>query len=110
MNSAYIACFMILMIIIIIHSRNERLVSQIIRRKRRKEGLQMKLLAQKFINKQCLIYTFQSQITGVIKEIGDSGLLVDSYGAEEIINFDYIIRIREYPKNKKGKKKALILD
>ncbi len=44
------------------------------------------------------------------KEIGDSGLLVDSYGAEEIINFDYIIRIREYPKNKKGKKKALILD
>ena len=70
----------------------------------------MKLLAQKFINKQCLIYTFQSQITGVIKEIGDSGLLVDSYGAEEIINFDYIIRIREYPKNKKGKKKALILD
>lgn len=110
MSSAYIACFMIFVIIMIIHSRNKRLIGQIIRRKRRKEELQMKLLAQKFINKQCLIYTFQSQITGVIKEIGDSGLLVDSYGAEEIINFDYIIRIREYPKNKKGKKKALILD
>lgn len=70
----------------------------------------MKTLAQKFIDKECLIYTFNSQIVGVIKEIGESGLLVENNDTNEIINFDYIIRIREYPKNKKGKKKALVLD
>lgn len=28
----------------------------------------------------------------------------------EAINLDFVIRIREYPKNKKGKKKTVALD
>ena len=28
----------------------------------------------------------------------------------EAINLDFVIRIREYPKNKKGKKKSVVLD
>ena len=34
--------------------------------------------------------------------------LVD--GKIEAINLDFVIRIREYPRNKKGKKKSVVLD
>ena len=28
----------------------------------------------------------------------------------EILNLDFVIRIREYPRNKKGKKKSVVVD
>ena len=67
-------------------------------------------LAQKFINKECIIYTFNSQITGTIKEVNEGGILIEKSGTLESVNFDFIVRIREYPKNKNGKKKSVILD
>ena len=67
-------------------------------------------LAQKFINKECVIYTFNSQFTGTIKEVNEGGILIEKSGTLEAVNFDFIVRIREYPKNKNGKKKSVILD
>ncbi|MBQ8337781.1 MAG: hypothetical protein IJY33_01410 [Oscillospiraceae bacterium] len=68
-------------------------------------------LAKKFIGKECIIYTFNSaQYTGIIKEVNEGGLLLEKEGAQEALNFDYIVRIREYPRNKNGKKKSVILD
>ena len=67
----------------------------------------MKELAKRFIDKECLITAFDSnhQFEGVIKEVSDSAILVEKKEAVEAINLDFVIRIREYPKNKKGKKK-----
>lgn len=73
----------------------------------------MKSLAKQFIDKECLIYLMESMsnIQGVIKEISDTGMLVtDTSGADQVINLDYVTRIREIPTNKKGKKKKVILD
>ena len=72
----------------------------------------MKELAKKFVDKECLIYAFDSnhQFEGVIKEVSDGALLIEKDGKCEAINLDFVIRIREYPKNKKGKKKSVILD
>ena len=72
----------------------------------------MKELAKKFINKECLIYAFDisHQFEGVIKEVSDSAILVEKNGTVEAINLDFVIRIREFPKNKKGKKKSVVLD
>ncbi len=69
-------------------------------------------LAKKFIGKDCLIYSFDSnrQFSGIIKEVTDGALLVEKEGEIEAINLDFVIRIREYPKNKKGKKKSVIVD
>jgi len=69
-------------------------------------------LAKKFIGKECLIYAFDSnhQFSGVITEVTDGALLLEKDGALEAINLDFVIRIREYPKNKKGKKKSVVLD
>lgn len=68
--------------------------------------------AKKFIGKECLIYAFDSnhQFSGTIKEVSDGAILLERDGATEAINLDFVIRIREYPKNKKGKKKSVVLD
>ena len=72
----------------------------------------MKELAKRFIDKECLITAFDSnhQFEGVIKEVSDSAILVEKKEAVEAINLDFVIRIREYPTNKKGKKKSVVLD
>ncbi|MBR2292842.1 MAG: hypothetical protein IKA44_00855 [Clostridia bacterium] len=69
-------------------------------------------LAKRFVGKECLIYSFDSnhQFTGVIKEVTDGAILVENGETLEAINLDFVIRIREYPKNKKGKKKSVVLD
>ena len=72
----------------------------------------MKILAEKFIGKECLISSFDSghQFDGVIREISDNAILIEKNGTVEAINLDFVIRIREYPKNKNGKKKSVVLD
>ena len=79
---------------------------------KRTENKEMIELAKRFIGKDCLIYAFDSnhQYQGVIKEVCDSAMLIENNGAVEVINLDFVIRIREFPKNKKGKKKSVVLD
>lgn len=72
----------------------------------------MKELATRFINKECVIYSYDSghQYVGVIKEVVDGAILLEKDGKLEALNLDFVIRIREYPTNKHGKKKSVILD
>ena len=69
-------------------------------------------LAKRFIDKKCLIYAFDSthQYEGIIKEVTAGAILVEKDGKIEAINLDFVIRIRECPRNKKGKKKSVVLD
>lgn len=72
----------------------------------------MKELAQRFINKDCVIYSFDGnrQYMGTVKEVTDGAILVENDGKLEALNLDFVMRIREHPRNKKGKKKSVILD
>ena len=71
----------------------------------------MKALAEKFVGKECLVYPLNSQqVSGTIVEVTDGALLIDNGKEREVVNIDYVIRIREYPKNKNGKKKSVVLD
>ena len=67
-------------------------------------------LAKKFINKECIISAFDGshQFIGTIKEVCEGAILIQTNGGFEAINLDFVFRIREYPKNKKGKKKSII--
>ena len=66
----------------------------------------MKDLAQRFIDKECLIYSFDGshQYEGVIKEVTDGAILVEKDGKIEMLNLDFVIRIREYPTTKTERK------
>ena len=44
------------------------------------------------------------------EEAFDGALVIEKDGNEEIVNLDFVIRIREYPKKKNGKKKSVVID
>ncbi len=97
--------------IIFRNNRNVTILRNIISKRKNGGNTEMKELAAKFIDKECLIYSFNgNQYQGIIKEISGSAMLVENGGTIEVINLDFVLRIREFPKNKKGKKKSVVLD
>ena len=100
---------MLFILLVIYRQEKQQIIKRIIN-KRKGTGNQMLKLAENFIGKRCLFYTFNNQITGTVKEIGENGILIEENDNLQIINSDYIVRIREYPKNKKGKDKSVIVD
>ena len=95
-----------------LRNRKAAIAEKIIKKRKTEGNFEMKELAKRFIDKECLIYAFDSshQFEGVIKEVADGAILVEKGDAVEAINLDFVIRIREFPKNKKGKKKSVVLD
>ena len=81
---------------------------------KKKEFIEMKELAKRFIGEECIIYTITSNdgsVQGLIKEIDDGGMVIKKKTGElEIINLDFVTRIRQYPRKKNGKKKDIVLD
>ena len=108
----YLPILMLLLIVIIMNIQNRMyLAKKFIKNRQRKDKKYMVELAKRFIDKECIIYTFNStQIDGTIKEVSDGCLLVEKKGTLEAVNLDFVVRIREYPKNKKGKKKSVVID
>lgn len=73
----------------------------------KKESTQMKELAQRFIGKNCIIYTIDDsliRLTGIIKEVGSTGMLIENKDGVQLVNLEYVSRICEYPRNRKNKK------
>jgi hypothetical protein len=103
--------FLFIVVFIILKRRKSVVARKIIEKRRKGDKKEMLELAKRFIDKECIIYTFENhQLTGVIKEVTDGAVLVEKNGQLEAINLDFILRIREYPVDKKGKKKSVIFD
>ncbi len=112
MNSAWIIFFVLF--IVLLYQKREDILVVVRKHLRKKRGkIDMTTLIERYIGKECLIYTCtsSSQITGTIKSCNEGWLEIEnSNGQCDLINCEYIMRIREYPRNKKGKKKGVILD
>lgn len=111
--STFIPIIALWLIIAMMLRRRRRAVCirSIIEKRKKKGNYEMKELATKFIGKDCIIYAFDgSQYTGTVKEVTDGALLMEKDGGAEAINLDFVLRIREHPTNKKGKKKSVVLD
>ena len=113
MTPSYYIPIILLLLIVFVFMRGQKLmvIKQLIKKRKAEDKIKMTELAKRFIDKECLIYTFNgNQIDGIIKEVGDGALLVESNGTLEAVNIDFVMRIREYPRKKNGKKKSVILD
>lgn len=114
MEISYYIPIIVVFIILFILLRNQKSViaKKVIKKRKSEEKTEMIELAKRFIGKECLIYSFDSnhQFTGTIKEVSDGAILIENGGCMEAVNLDFVIRIREYPKNKNGKKKSVVLD
>ena len=111
--STYIPIIMLWIIIFImfLNKRKSVTIQKIIRKRKSGGNTQMKEFAEKFINKECLISSFDGrQYEGIIKEVNQGAILIEKDEKLEALNLDFIARIREYPRNKNGKKKSVVLD
>ncbi len=82
------------------------------RKKQNKEKRVMEELAKQFVGKECLIYTVigtDSVIKGTVKEVSAGGIVLENKDGIEAVNLEYVTRIREWPRNAKGKKKQLFV-
>ncbi len=117
MDSLYLILLAFLLLVVIpriMRRRRLAAVRHILNRKKQNgENSEMKELAKRFIGKECIIYTITSNdgsVQGVITEVGDGGMVIEKKSGElEIVNLDYVTRIREYPRTKTGKKKSVII-
>lgn len=113
MKPAYLTIIILFVILyFLLRSRKAITAKKIMEKRRKGESTKMIELAKRFIEKECVIYAFDSnhQFIGVIKEVSDGAILLENNGMLEAINLDFVIRIREYPRKKNGKKKSVILD
>lgn len=71
----------------------------------------MNNVLEQFIGKECIVYTINSStvVTGTITSVENGWLTVKPFKSEEIqmVNCEYVTYIREYPRNKKGKRKSV---
>ena len=110
----YLIPIVMLLIILLLQSRTRKTaaVRKVIEQRKKGENREMIEFAKRFIGKECLITAFDSnhQFEGFIREVSDGAILLEKDGKLEALNLDFVIRIREYPRNKKGKKKSVVLD
>ena len=112
-TSTYIPLIVLFIILYIFYCNRRSVVARQTIKKRKAGGdTEMKELAKRFIDKECVISSFDGnhQYEGVIKEVTDGAILLEKNGKIEALNLDFVIRIREYPRKKNGKKKSVILD
>ena len=113
MQAFYFLPIIFLILVVFITKRKRKIIiaKKVNKKRIAEENLKLVEFDKKFINKECLIYPFEgNQIVGTIKEVNDSAILVEKADSLEAVNLDYVIRIREYPVNKNGKKKSIIID
>ena len=46
----------------------------------------------------------------LLKEVIDNAVVIEKDGKENVVNLDYVVRMREYPVGKNGKRKSIVID
>ena len=87
--------------------RMQQLIHKHIKRKIGKGINVMNELMKKYIGLEVIIYTGFSSVSGKLTKIEDGWAEIETETGNEIINLEYISRIKEYPRNKKGKKSSI---
>lgn len=109
-----IGVFWLLFLLVILPERKQKTAAAARHIRKKGEREAMETLAKQFTGKERIIYTIASNdgsIQGIIREVSGGGLLLaDRQGQLQVVNLEYVTRIREYPRNKKGQKKSVILD
>lgn len=111
-NSIWIAVLLLIILPMLERCRRRNAIIKhvLYNKKRNKENNKMKELAKQFIGKECIVYTVTGAdgiVKGTIKDVADDGIIIERGDGIEAVNLEYVTRIREWPRNANGKKKAI---
>ncbi len=82
---------------------NRILVKNRIRNREGEEGNFMRELAERFIGKDVYVKLLDGTADGIVKEVTDNGIVLEYKDNQQVVNLDYVMKIREYP-YKNGKR------
>lgn len=106
----YLPVFMLFLLYFVGEQKKKKKLRKIIKNRNSEEQTEMVELAKRFLEKECVIDTIEHQVIGVIEEVSEGAILLKTESGMQMLNLDFVERIREFPRNKKGKKKSVILD
>lgn len=113
MNHTWYVVYIWIIVIVLLYfplkKRRRAAANRVIAKKRigkQEENKIVKEFAQRFIGKDVYIKLLEGTADGFIKEVTDGGIILESNGNLQIVNLDYVMKIREYP-YKKGKRATI---
>ena len=110
MHSYYIV-FIVLFFIIIMNRKKKRRNAAVIMQRRKKGKKIMGEIIKEFVGKEVIIYTISdsASIQGTVESVNDNWVTVKGFdsGEAQVVNLEYVIRVREFPKDKNGKRKMI---
>ena len=86
-NTYFIPILLLFLIIYITRQNNMAVMKKLIKKRKTEDKAEMVEIAKTFIGKECIIYTFNSQVTGTVKEVTDGAVLLENGSEREMINF-----------------------
>jgi hypothetical protein len=93
-------------------AERQRHILKRMRAHKMKGGVDMGEVISQFIGRECIISTMNTNVTGIIESVEDGWIVLKSTegkkGGLEILSIEYVSRIREYPRNKNGKRKIVV--
>ena len=93
---AFMPIWLLLLVIIPAQNRKKRTVIANKILNKELENKEMFELAKRFIEKECIIYTFDgNQHIGKIKEVTEGAMLIEKRGVTEAVNLSFVIKIKE---------------
>ncbi len=94
--STYLPIFLLWFVIFSNQNRRRKTVlMQQILKQTRKENTKMFELAKRFIGKECTIYSMDNQFKGIVEEVTENAILLGKNGSMELINLNFVVRIKE---------------
>lgn len=93
---AFMPIWLLLLVIIPAQNRKKRTVIANKILNKELENKEMFELAKRFIEKECIIYTFDgNQHIGTIKEVTEGAMLIEKRGVTEAVNLSFVVKIKE---------------
>lgn len=107
---SYLYITIIFLFVIILYRKKKRNNQiEILRKTRnRRNRIMSGDMLKVFIGKDCVVYTIDKYVSGIIEQINDNWLNIKTQDGLEMLNIDYIVRVKEHPVDKNGKKKWLL--
>ncbi|MBQ5316521.1 MAG: hypothetical protein J6I96_03100 [Oscillospiraceae bacterium] len=113
MQGAYFIFLLLFILILASRKKKRRMTAAAFIKNRRKKGKKiMGEILNAFIGKEVVIYTINDQssmVSGVVESVTDNWVTVRAFDSEErqVVNLEYVMRVREYPRDKNGKRKVI---
>lgn len=101
----------IIFIVLLRRKKRRKVSAAAVIHRRKQEVTVMEEMIRGYMGKEVIIYTLsgESHIEGVLESAMDGWATVKSFDGEErqSVNLEYVVRVREYPHDKNGKRKLI---